>query len=220
MQPIPKSYDSPIAEWYPPGHGDMYEALSNSGMLDKLLDMGKEYIFVSNVDNLGATVDPSILAHMVESGAEFIMEVTDKTKADIKGGTIIDYEGGVRLLEIAQVPPEFVAEFKSVKKFKIFNTNNLWISLRAIKYYILPPDLYNLGAFLLKIRLKWKSSQTSRPTNRVRKFCSSKRQSGPQLSTLEDHTVSMSPDDAFCQSNRLLIFFISSVICTRFTTGN
>jgi UTP--glucose-1-phosphate uridylyltransferase len=136
LVPMPESHDSPISEWFPPGHGDMYEALGNSGLLDKLLEMGKEYLFVSNVDNLGATVDPVILAHMVKTGAEFIMEVTDKTKADIKGGTIIDYEGGVRLLEIAQVPAEFVADFKSVKKFKIFNTNNLWVSLRAIKYAI------------------------------------------------------------------------------------
>jgi len=31
------------------------------------------------------------------------MEVTDKTRADIKGGTLIDYEGKAKLLEIAQV---------------------------------------------------------------------------------------------------------------------
>ena len=37
------------------------------------------------------------------------MELTDKTKADIKGGTLIDYNGTVRLLEIAQVPPEHVS---------------------------------------------------------------------------------------------------------------
>ena len=66
---------------------------------------------------------------MIESNAEFLMEVTDKTKADIKGGTLIDYEGSVRLLEIAQVPSEHVEDFKSVRKFKIFNTNNLWINL-------------------------------------------------------------------------------------------
>jgi len=36
-------------------------------------------------------------------------------------------------LEIAQVPKAHVDEFKSVTKFKIFNTNNLWISLPAIK---------------------------------------------------------------------------------------
>ena len=83
------------------------------------------------------------------------MEVTDKTKADIKGGTLIDYEGAVHLLEVAQVPSAHVSvrkfkycwkpqtnwclydmkldDFKSVKKFRIFNTNNLWINLKAIK---------------------------------------------------------------------------------------
>ena len=70
---------------------------------------------------------------MIESQAEFIMEVTDKTKADIKGGTLIDYEGQIRLLEVAQVPSEHVEDFKSVRKFKIFNTNNIWINLRALK---------------------------------------------------------------------------------------
>lgn len=101
---------------YPPGHGDLYDALTNSGLLDRLLAAGKEYIFVSNVDNLGATVDVNILQHMIDSDAEFLMEVTDKTKADVKGGTIIDYEGQVRLLEIAQVPNEHVEDFKSVRK--------------------------------------------------------------------------------------------------------
>lgn len=133
LLPVPQTPHSSISEWFPPGHGDLYESLYNSGVLDQLLSQGKEYLFVSNVDNLGATVDTSILKHMMDSGAEFIMEVTDKTKADIKGGTLIDYNGTVRLLEIAQVPSEYVKEFKSVKKFKIFNTNNLWISLKAIK---------------------------------------------------------------------------------------
>ena len=49
---------------------------------------------------------------------EFLMEVTDKTRADIKGGTLVDYEGKLRLLEIAQVPKDYVDEFKSVSKFK------------------------------------------------------------------------------------------------------
>lgn len=50
-----------------------------------------------------------------------------------QGGTLIQYDGKLRLLEIAQVPKTHVDEFKSVSKFKIFNTNNLWISLPAIK---------------------------------------------------------------------------------------
>ena len=36
-------------------------------------------------------------------------------------------------MELAQVPPENVNDFKSIKKFKIFNTNNLWVSLAAMK---------------------------------------------------------------------------------------
>lgn len=105
----------------------MFESLVHSGTLDKLIEEGKEYLFIANVDNLGATVDTKILQHMVETESEFIMEVTDKTKADIKGGTLIEYEDSIRLLEIAQVPSEHVDDFKSIKKFKIFNTNNLWV---------------------------------------------------------------------------------------------
>ena len=112
LQPLPSSVDGPITQWFPPGHGDLYESLYNSGVLDALIKDGKEWLFVSNVDNLGATVDSTILQHCLEeyskNGMEMIMEVTDKTKADIKGGTLINYEGSVRLLEIAQVPAEHV----------------------------------------------------------------------------------------------------------------
>lgn len=106
--PMPKGPVGSPGDWYPPGHGDLFEALAHSGTLDKLLAEGKEYLFVSNVDNLGATVDCNILNHFIESGTEFIMEVTDKTKADIKGGTLIEYENSIRLLEIAQVDSEHV----------------------------------------------------------------------------------------------------------------
>jgi len=133
LLPVPNSATSDKAQWYPPGHGDIFDALSNSGLLDKLIAAGKEYIFVSNVDNLGADVDMKILGHLVDSQTEFLMELTDKTKADVKGGTIIEYDGTVRLLEIAQVPKEHVEDFKSIRKFKYFNTNSVYISLPAIK---------------------------------------------------------------------------------------
>jgi UTP--glucose-1-phosphate uridylyltransferase len=92
---------------------------SNSGLLDKLIAAGKEYIFISNVDNLGAVVDLNIMQTMIDSQAEYVMEVTDKTKADIKGGTIIDYDGKARLLEVAQVPKDHLDEFCSTRKFKV-----------------------------------------------------------------------------------------------------
>jgi len=124
-------------DWYPPGHGDIYRAFYNSGLLDKMIQEGKEYVFISNIDNLGATVDWNILSWMQQNNIDFVVEVTDKTKSDVKGGTLIQYEGKAKLFEIAQCPGDKVDEFKSIKKFKIFNTNNLWVSLKSIKDFVI-----------------------------------------------------------------------------------
>lgn len=131
--PLPCKGQTGKDGWYPPGHGDVFPSLRNSGKLDELLSQGKEYVFIANSDNLGAIVDLKILFHLVQNKNEYCMEVTPKTLADVKGGTLISYEGKVQLLEIAQVPDEHVSEFKSIEKFKIFNTNNLWVNLKAIK---------------------------------------------------------------------------------------
>ncbi|KAK1423494.1 hypothetical protein QVD17_18797 [Tagetes erecta] len=131
--PLPSKGETGKDGWYPPGHGDVFPSLMNSGKLDALLSQGKEYVFVANSDNLGAVVDLKILNHLIQNKNEYCMEVTPKTLADVKGGTLISYEGKVQLLEIAQVPDEHVNEFKSIEKFKIFNTNNLWVNLNAIK---------------------------------------------------------------------------------------
>ncbi|CAN1160776.1 UTP--glucose-1-phosphate uridylyltransferase [Linum perenne] len=131
--PLPSKGHAGKDGWYPPGHGDVFPSLKNSGKLDTLLSQGKEYVFVANSDNLGAVVDLKILSHLIRNKNEYCMEVTPKTLADVKGGTLISYEGKVQLLEIAQVADEHVNEFKSIEKFKIFNTNNLWVNLNAIK---------------------------------------------------------------------------------------
>ncbi|GLV40548.1 UDP-glucose pyrophosphorylase [Carabus blaptoides fortunei] len=138
LLPVAKNcnVEQDIDAWYPPGHGDFYTSFKNSGLLKKFLAEGRQYCFISNIDNLGATVDMKILNSLLNPSAqqshEFVMEVTDKTRADVKGGTLIHYENKLRLLEIAQVPKEHVDDFKSVKTFKFFNTNNLWAKLDAI----------------------------------------------------------------------------------------
>ncbi|UYV74814.1 UGP2 [Cordylochernes scorpioides] len=50
-----------LTGWYPPGHGDFYRSFKNSGLLEKFLVQGRDLCFLSNIDNLGATVDLSIL---------------------------------------------------------------------------------------------------------------------------------------------------------------
>ena len=138
LMPIGRSYnpDENVDAWYPPGHGDFYQAFARSGLLDDFVKMGRKFCFISNTDNLGATVDLNILNMCLNGREEFIMEVTEKTRADVKGGTLIHYEGKLRLLEVAQVPKDQLEDFMSVKKFNVFNTNNLWISMPAIQRII------------------------------------------------------------------------------------
>lgn len=120
--------------WYPPGHGDIYSCLKDQGLIDRLLIEGKEILFVSNADNLGAVSDPTIAHYMLKNDIPFVMEMTPKTPADIKGGTLYgDLEGKLHLLELAQVPQKHVDEFCSTRKFTVFNTNNIWIHLRHLK---------------------------------------------------------------------------------------
>jgi len=134
----PLSDDYGEGRFYPPGHGDVYDTICNSGLIDQLIEQGKRFLFISNSDNLGAVFDPYILGYMTQNKTQFIMEVTKRTENDRKGGTLIYYPGSdgqlrLKLLEIAQVDPDHNAEFQSINKFSVFNTNSIWLDLHALK---------------------------------------------------------------------------------------
>lgn len=125
----------PDHEWCPPGHGDLYPSILGSGKLDELLNAGVRYAFVSNSDNLGATLDLDLLSYFATSDAPFLMEVTARTAADRKGGHLaVDANsGGLLLRESAQCPAEDSDSFQDINRHRYFNTNNLWIRLDALK---------------------------------------------------------------------------------------
>ena len=125
----------PALEWCPPGHGDLYPALAGSGWLDRLLAAGVRYAFVSNSDNLGAVLDPVLLAYFARSGAPFLMEVTRRTAADRKGGHLALRRADGRLLlrEVAQCPEGDLEAFQDISRHRFFNTNNLWLRLDRLK---------------------------------------------------------------------------------------
>ena len=126
--------DDPDKEWAPPGHGDLYPSLVASGMLDSLLARGVRWAFVSNVDNLGATLDPRILAWVAREEIPFVMEVADRTEADRKGGHLAARaDGGLVLREVAQCPEEDLDAFQDVARHRFFNTNSLWVDLEALR---------------------------------------------------------------------------------------
>ncbi len=124
--------ENPELEWCPPGHGDLYTSLQSSGMLERLLDEGYRYAFVSNVDNLGAVLEPRILAWFSASGAPFASETIDRTEADRKGGHLARRGDALVLRESAQVADSEQDAFQDVSRHRFFNANNLWIDLRAL----------------------------------------------------------------------------------------
>jgi len=125
---------NPELEWNPPGHGDIYAALYASGLLKKLLDSGIEYGFIANSDNLGATLDEALLGFFSVHGHSFMMEVAERTPADIKGGHLAMHKNGTLVLrEIAQCPINEIAAFQDIQRYRYFNTNNLWINLKYLK---------------------------------------------------------------------------------------
>jgi UTP--glucose-1-phosphate uridylyltransferase len=133
---LPVSWeDNPELEWCPPGHGDVYTALRGSGMLEALLDAGFRYAMISNADNLGATVDPRIAAHMEHESIPFLMEVVQGTRADRKGGHIARRrsDGQLVLRETAQTSEEDQESFRDYRHWRYYNTNSLWLDLQALR---------------------------------------------------------------------------------------
>ena len=134
LEPVEWDAD-PSLEWAPPGHGDVFTSLASSGMLDTLLERGYEYLFLSNSDNLGASLDPRILTWFAREELPFLSEVVDRTEADRKGGHLARRreDGGLVLRETAQVPDEDQDAFEDIQRHRYFNANNIWVNLRALK---------------------------------------------------------------------------------------
>ncbi len=131
----PVSWPSaPAMEWVPPGHGDVFGALRRSGMLDALRERGIRYAMLSNADNLGARLDPRIAGHMAASEIPFLMEVVPGTEADRKGGHVARRRanGQLVLRETAQTPEEDQDSFRDFRRWRYYNTNNLWIDLGVL----------------------------------------------------------------------------------------
>ncbi len=120
-------------EWCPPGHGDLFTALADSGLLARLLENGFDYAFVSNADNLGAVLDPDILGFMDENKHDLVMEAADRSAADRKGGHLCRLtDGRLALRESAQCRPDDEAAFQDIGRHRFFNTNNLWLHLPSL----------------------------------------------------------------------------------------
>ena len=125
----------PDLEWCPPGHGDIYTALLGSGLLDKLLDAGYRFAFVSNSDNLGAVPEPQVAGWFATSGAPFAIEAVRRTASDRKGGHFArrKEDGRIVLRETAQTADEDKEALADLERHKYTSTNNLWFDLQRMR---------------------------------------------------------------------------------------
>jgi UTP--glucose-1-phosphate uridylyltransferase len=134
LEPVSWPKD-PDLEWCPPGHGDLYTALRGTGLLDKLIELGYERVFVSNSDNLGAVPDARVAGWFATSGAPFAIEAVRRTPSDRKGGHFARRrsDGRIVLRETAQTPDADKAALADLDRHRFCSTNNLWFDLAAMK---------------------------------------------------------------------------------------
>ena len=110
---------------YAPGHGDLFLALQRSGVLAALRERGVRIVTVSNVDNLGARVEPAVVGMHALSGRPVTCEVARK-EGDL-GGAPVRIDGRLQLLEGPRFPMEFDQELVPV-----FNTNTSLLDLDVL----------------------------------------------------------------------------------------
>ena len=83
---------------YAPGHGDLTFALRRAGILNSFRDSGGKYLFMGNVDNLMATIDPAVIGAHIASAKPISTEVVAKNLGD-KGGAPAKVDGVLQIVE-------------------------------------------------------------------------------------------------------------------------
>lgn len=126
---------NPELEWCPPGHGDIFSTVWESGLLDVLQQQGIEYLFISNSDNLGARPSRTLAQYFEDTGAPFMVEVATRTFADRKGGHFVrDMSTGRLILrEMSQVAQKDKAAAQNIARHPYFNTNSIWVRVDALR---------------------------------------------------------------------------------------
>lgn len=110
--------DDGRASPYAPGHGDFPSAFRRGGLLEAFRRDGGELLYMSNVDNLGATLDPAVLGFHLEAGRPVTAEVVAKRKGD-KGGAPARVDGHLQIVEAFRFPSDFDQD-----RIGVFNTNS------------------------------------------------------------------------------------------------
>ncbi|MCC6217143.1 MAG: UTP--glucose-1-phosphate uridylyltransferase [Polyangiaceae bacterium] len=109
-----------------PGHGDLPDALRASGLLARFVAGGGRSVTLTNLDNLGATLEPAVIGWHLDQGADVTCELVEKSGTD-RGGIPVRWNGRPVVLEELRLPPTLDAS-----SVRVFNTNTFHVGARAL----------------------------------------------------------------------------------------
>jgi UTP--glucose-1-phosphate uridylyltransferase len=112
---------------YAPGHGDFPDALVTSGLAARLAERGVEHVLLSNIDNLGAELDPVLIGLHLARGRALTAELAPTAPGDV-GGAPAFVEGRLEMVEGFRFPPGVDAT-----RLPYLATNTFVISRRLLE---------------------------------------------------------------------------------------
>lgn len=112
---------------YAPGHGDFPEFARSSGTLGRLRERGVRALMLSNVDNLGAVLDETVVGYHLSHGRPLTVELAESAPGD-SGGAPAFVDGALQIVEGFRWPRDF--EFA---RLEVINTNTFTLSLELLE---------------------------------------------------------------------------------------
>ncbi len=110
-----------------PGHGDLPDALKQSGLLDRFVDEGGRVVMVTNLDNLGGGLDPLVVGFHLAGRAAVTCEVVDKVAGD-RGGIPVRLDDQPVVLEEFRLPGSF-----DPASVGVFSVNTFLFDAKALQ---------------------------------------------------------------------------------------
>ena len=117
----------------PPGHGDLYTALVTSGMLERAARRAATPTPSCRTRTTSGRCSTRASSPGSRERIPFVMEVADRTaRPQGRPPRAPPRRRRLVLREIAQTPEEDLDSFQDISRHRFFNTNTLWIDLRAL----------------------------------------------------------------------------------------
>ncbi len=117
---------------YATGHGDFLDALRRTTLLEDFVARGGKTVWIANLDNLGASIDPLVLGRFLDSKKGVMVEVCEKAAGD-RGGIPVHAQGKLQVVEEYRLPEGFSGD-----SVRVFNTNTFLVSADALSALHMP----------------------------------------------------------------------------------